>query len=91
MISCQVRQNQPSLHTMVDKKIISPAPGIARPIAGSGLKCTHVQIALRRNGIDGLRNLLLEVNDGHIRVTRSENIIAAIGDYICKTRLIWTP
>jgi len=46
---------------MVDKKIISP--GIARTIAGSGLNCNHLQIAWKRNGIDGLRNLLLEVND----------------------------
>jgi len=81
VISSEVRKNLPSLHTMVDKKIISP--GIARTIAGSGLNCNHLQISWKRNGIDGLRNLLSEVNDGHIRVTRSEKIIAAIGDYIC--------
>jgi len=80
-ISSQVIKNLPSLHTMVDKKIISP--GIARTIAESALNCNHLQIAWKRNGIDGLRNLLSEVNDGHIRVTRSEEIIAAIGDYIC--------
>ena len=79
-IAKNVASNIPSLQTMIDKKVVSK--GIARSIAGSGLQFTHLCVVSKRNGIDGIRQLLSEVSDGKIRVTKSERIILAIADYV---------
>lgn len=78
--ACNISRNIASLQSIIDKKVISK--GIARLIAGSGLKFCHLCIVYKRNGTDGLRRLLSEVSYGKVRVTKSERIITDIADYI---------
>ena len=56
---------------------------MADKIARSGLKATHLHLAFRRNGIDGLASLLQEKDrSGHVRVTKSKKVIVALAKYL---------
>lgn len=83
--SLRVRQNMPSLKTMIEEKVVSS--NMAKTIAGSGLAYKHLKLAYERDCIKGIESLFTEIYDScsrKVRVTKSKNIIDSVSDHFSK-------
>lgn len=63
---------------LLDQKVISNLMG--NKIAGSGVSLPHLQLAFQRNGREALRDVLSEMIDGNVRVTKSKKIIYSVAN-----------
>ncbi|XP_061190963.1 uncharacterized protein LOC133199106 [Saccostrea echinata] len=68
-----------TLRPLLDQKVISN--GMGNKIAGSGLSLSHLQLAYQRNGREGVQDVLSEIADNSVRVTKSKKIIDSVADY----------
>lgn len=84
--SKRVRANLPSLQPLIDRKILSES--MARKVAGSGLNCSCLALAYRRNGVDGIRKVFGEkCGMKGVRVTKSSKIVSTVGDYFSQLQI----
>ena len=75
----QAKGRQISLRPMLDSKVISV--GMSSKIAESGLTLAHLHLAYQRNGKEGIKDVLSEMTDGRVRVTKSQKIIDSISGF----------
>ena len=54
---------------------------MASKIAGSGLEYGHLKCVISRDGLDGLRTLLMAKTGNKMRVTAKESTITALYDH----------
>ncbi|XP_033734850.1 uncharacterized protein LOC117323633 [Pecten maximus] len=79
--SLQVKENLPSLETMVNKKVIST--NVAKSIAGSGLSYNHLQTEHSNKGREGIESVFTATKGGdRVCVTRSRKIIDSVSDFL---------
>ncbi|XP_062581909.1 uncharacterized protein LOC134243696 [Saccostrea cucullata] len=69
-----------TLKPSLDQKVISN--GMGNKIASSGLSLSHLQLAYRRNGREGVQDVLTEITDNSVRVTKSRKIIDSVADFL---------
>lgn len=69
-----------TLKPLLDQKVISN--GMGNKIASSGLSLSHLQLAYRRNGREGVQDVLTEITDNSVRVTKSRKIIDSVADFL---------
>ncbi|XP_062579139.1 uncharacterized protein LOC134241063 [Saccostrea cucullata] len=69
-----------TLKPLLDQKVISNRMG--NKIASSGLSLSHLQLAYRRNGREGVQDVLTEITDNSVRVTKSRKIIDSVADFL---------
>jgi len=74
--------NQFSLACLLNDKIVSKE--MVKKIAFSGLRLHHLQLAIDRNGVEGLSQLFKEKVDGKPRVTCLKRIIEAVFNFLKK-------
>lgn len=75
----QVKQNFETLKPLVVHNAISK--NIAKKISQSGLSYYHLKLAFSRNPQEGIRNLFTEATNGHVRITKRNNIISFVTNY----------
>ncbi|XP_061186226.1 uncharacterized protein LOC133194248 [Saccostrea echinata] len=80
--SKEVNANLPSLQILISQKVISV--GMAKKIAGSGLKYEHLLQAFKRNQTEGLFDLCQEQYKSSVRVTKSKKVIEKMINYFAK-------
>lgn len=69
-----------SWQPLVEKKLIST--GMAAKASGSGLSLTHLHLAYRRSGIDGIFSLFGErAANGKPRVTKKQQIVEKVASF----------
>ncbi|XP_069116575.1 uncharacterized protein [Argopecten irradians] len=79
--SLHVKENLPSLETMVNKKVISG--NVAKSIAGSGLSYNSLQTEHSNKGREGIESVFTATKGGDkVCVTRSRKIIDSVSDYL---------
>ena len=74
------REALTTLQPLIVSKTVSKAMG--NKIATSGLNLTHLQLAFRRGGADGLSSVLTEKFEGKARVTANKRIITSISSFL---------